>query len=120
MRTLAAPIQLKNVTKIAVDKLTNCEDDTPPRAQLDVHLEDNDGLLYYAATLQIYDNIASDVLILKATPLKSSDKVTVAQVVLSGAYTALVAAVGTLHGSAKRSAAESACATLGVFGTGLT
>jgi len=120
MRSLAAPIQLKNVTKIAVDKLAVFEDDTPPHALVDVHLEDNDGLLYFSATLAVYDSVTSDVLVLKSTPLRSSDKVTVAQTVLTGAYTALVNSAGTLHGSAKRSAVESACASIGIFGTGLT
>jgi hypothetical protein len=83
-------------------------------------LEDNDGLLYRTYDLDVYDDLNSDVLILNTTPLNSADKVISAKAQKTGAYTAIVTAVGSLHGAAKKNAVETACMTTGIFGTGLT
>lgn len=121
MKTLSTPIQLKNVTKISVDKFRVDEDSDPPHAVVNVHLEDNDGLPYFTAELTVFDGpVPSGTLALNLSPISASDKVVVVKRSLTGAYTALVSAAGSLHGAAKRSAVETACAASGVFGTGLT
>ena len=121
MKTLTTPVVVQNLTKIQVDKFANHLDDSPPYALVTAHVQSNDGTVYWAGVLQVFDAQNSDVITVNANPVGFGDKIIGGRSQLTNAYSALVAAdvAATGNRRAHLNAIEAACMTTGVFGEGL-